>query len=344
MFTSQQIASLEAGKAQDLPADLVLRELPLPYPLYSDFLYTECWLPGLATLPELLEGLRLSTMDIEGGMGPYYHSPLAERLPKTRALLAHRMPFIREFSDYLLQRERRQMYTAVGWLTYLTEQIHLAQAEDLDFFLTEIAATLQQRLVIRTETCAYQITELEFYYHSRLHPDPYVHRGTEQLQPLQWYFNQATSLDLTFGNRETNSYGGILLRGLQRISSAVEEPVHATHPYHIGPQVLTRALIASWGSAMSQHTSRLYIEETPAPGMATSATWRTERVGLVYRPEQEDEAQPYLHRPYRFIVDEGYVSKLPHKESICKHQYQQMPQKMDEATVRRVLGYKPGWL
>ncbi|GAB3307844.1 hypothetical protein GCM10027348_39240 [Hymenobacter tenuis] len=49
-----------------------------------------------------------------------------------RALPAQRVPL---FSVYLLQRERRQMYHPVGWLNYLTQQLYLAQPEDLDFFL-----------------------------------------------------------------------------------------------------------------------------------------------------------------------------------------------------------------
>jgi hypothetical protein len=248
MFSSQQIALLESGKAQGLPAERVLPESGLPSSSYSYFLYNACWLTNQATLPELLEGLRVSVTEIEGGIGPYYHSPLAERLPKTRTLIAQQVPFISDFSAYLLEQERRQMPNAVGWLTYLTAQIHQAQPEDLDFFLTEIATTLQQRLVIRTESRAYQITELEFYYHSRQHPDPYVHRSAEQLKHLHWYFNQANSLDLTFGDRDTNSYGGILLRGLQIIHAPLLEEFHATYPYHIGPQVVTRALVASWGS------------------------------------------------------------------------------------------------
>ncbi len=207
----------------------------------------------------------------------------------------------------------------------------------MDYFFAEIAATLQHQLIVRTETKTYRITELEFYYHSRHHPDPYVHKGPEQLKHLHWYFNQATSLDLTFGDADTNSYGGILLRGLQLLNTATTDELTPSYPYLMGPQLLTRALFASWGSALHGATY-LGLEDNPYPTAAPATGWRTARVGLSLRPDEEDPAQPYLSRPYRFLADEGYLSHLKNKENICRQQH------MDAETVRRILGYKPGWL
>jgi hypothetical protein len=202
------------------------------------------------------------------------------RLTIILVLLARQVPFIQAFSAYLLQRARRQMGSAVGWLDYLTQQLHEAQPEDLDLLLTQIAATGQQQLVIRIESGAYQITEQEFYYHGRQYTNPYLHQGDEQLKRLHWHFNQATSLGLTFGNRETTSYGGILLRGLLAISSPLPKEFQATHPCHIGPQVLNRARVASWGSAIRAGTSRLHLEESPVPGTSSRPASRKARVGL----------------------------------------------------------------
>jgi hypothetical protein len=86
------------------------------------------------------------------------------------------------------------------------------------------------------------------------------------------------------------------------------------------------------------------LEEGTAFDMLSVPTWRTARVGLSHQPAAEDEARPYSSRPYRFIVDEGYLSKLPYKENICKQQFLATPQAMDAATIRHVLGYKPAWL
>jgi hypothetical protein len=243
-------------------------------------LYDACWLTDRASLPELLDGLRVANSPALGGfICQYYHTALAGRLPKTRYLIEQQVPFAAEFSEYLLAIDRRNHGRPKEWLHHLTQQIHEAQPEDVDYFFTEMAATLQHQLVVRTESKTFRITELEFYYHSRNHPDPYVHKGAEQLKHLHWYFNQATSLDLTFGDRDTNSYGGILLRGLQLLSTDPADEVTPAYPYLMGPQLLTRALVASWGSALHGATY-LGLDENPAPTEIPASAWRTARVGL----------------------------------------------------------------
>jgi hypothetical protein len=333
MFSTRQIEVLENGKATGLPASRVITEAELPSSAYTYFLYDEGWLKNQATLPELLEGLRMASLPGLGNeLCHYTHAAVARRLAETRSLLQKRVPMIAEFNDYLLLNERRDCGRALNWLSHLTHQIHEAQPEDLDFFFTEIASTLQNEVVIRTETGAFRITELEFYYHNRHHPDPYVHRGPDQLKHLHWYFNQATSLDLTFGDPDTNSYGGILLRGLQQLM-----PADTATSYISGPQLATRALVASWGSALHGATY-LGLEDNPHPFEPSESPWRTARIGLALRPDEEDPTTPYISRPYRYIAGEGYLARLPNKEKIC----QQLGLPAD--TIRRILGYKPGWL
>ena len=333
MFSTRQIEALENGKATGLPASRVITEAELPTSNYTYFLYDECWLKDQATLPELLEGLRVANLpDLGGEICHYYHTGLAKRLPKTRFLLDNRVPFLAEFSEHLLLNERRDHGRPLDWLNYLTRQIHEALPEDLNFFFTELANTLQNEVIIRTETSAFRITELEFYYHNRDHPDPYVHRGPDQLKHLHWYFNQATSLDLTFGDPDTSSYGGILLRGLQQLT-----PSDSATPYISGPQLATRALVASWGSAIHGATY-LGLDNNPTPFEPSESPWRTARIGLALKPDEEDSATPYISRPYRYIAGEGYLARLPNKEKIC----QQLGLPAD--TIRRILGYKPGWL
>jgi hypothetical protein len=333
MFSTRQIEALENGKAVGLPASRVLSEAELPSSTYTCFLYDECWLTSQATLPELLEGLRLASLpDLGNELCYYSHFTLAKRLAETRSLLQRQVPFLAEFNEYLLLKERRDCGRACHWLGRLTREIHEAQPEDLDFFFTEIANTLQNEVIIRTETSKFRIAELEFYYHSRHHPDPYVHRGPDQLKHLHWYFNKAASLDLTFGDPDTNSYGGILLRGLQQLL-----PADVATPFVSGPQLATRALVASWGSALNGAT-RLGLENNPSPFEPSEKPRRTARIGLVLRPDEEDDAAPYISRPYRYIAGDCYLAQLTNKEKIC----QQLGLPAD--TVRHILGYKPGWL
>lgn len=335
MFNPHQMALLRAGKAAGTSSFDVLVEAQLPTNEYTCFLYDECWLENPATLDKIAQGFRVSQSG-EVAIGPYYHSLLAQRLPITRALIAQGVPFIVEFSDYLLKIERRNCSRPLDWLAFLTRQIHLAASEDIDYFFAEIANTLQNQLVIATESAMFRLNEIEFYYHGRNHPDPYVHKGAEQLKHLHWYFNQAGGLDLTFGDPDTGSYGGILLRGIQQLNTAGGIPAE-TDAYTLGPQLTMRALVASWGSAI-KGAACLGLQQTPLPFQPSATPWRTARVGLVVRPDMEDQTAPFISRPYRFLVDEGYLARLTGKEKICQELG------LAPAVVLRVLGYKPKWL
>jgi hypothetical protein len=73
----------------------------------------------------------------------------------------------------------------------------------------------------------YEIKEVEFYYLSESHDDPYVHKNERQGKFGSWYFHRLISfedykhprrgLDLTFGNKEKKIYGGILIRAIKPI-------------------------------------------------------------------------------------------------------------------------------
>ena len=336
MFLPNQIDALQAGKATNAPAIRTLAQAELPASLYASFVYDEYWLTGRATLDELVATLETASSDLGGPLCYFPHTTLAGRLAQTREFVAQRVPFIAEYGQHLTNRESRR---PMEWLAYLTREIHKAEPEDIDYFLTEIAATLQHRIVVRTESKTFRITELEFYYHSRSHPDPYVHKGVEQRKHLHWYFNQASSLDLTLGDQETNSFGGIGLRGLELQDStqtSYNTDAADALKYVSGPQLALRALISSWGSAMLGETC-LRLEENADPTAPTRVPWRTQRVGLK-QLAKDDTEQSYLARPYRFIAGEGYLKQLDNKEAICRQQ------NMDADTIRRILGYKPNWL
>ncbi len=333
-FSSQQIQILQDGKDRQISAHQVLAQAQMPVSAYTEFLYQEGWLTGLVTLANLLEALRLAQPT---ELGPLLenHSvaDLSNQLVITSELVGRGLPLAQQFSSYRIARDRNSSDSPLAWLIYLTRQINHARPEDLDVFFVELATTLQNSLLLRAGSSLFRLTELEIYYHSptQEHPDPYVHQGEEQLQPLHWYFNQASSLDLTFGNSQTGSYGGILLRGAQRLA----HDGRPTDTYISGPILLTRALIACWGNALGGDT-RLVLEPHPQPTPAPFQPWRSARVGLRLHPDKpEHPTAPYLDRPYRFIADEGYLAQLKNKEKLC------FEFELDDTTTRRVLGYKP---
>ncbi|MCC3154588.1 hypothetical protein Q3A66_16355 [Hymenobacter sp. BT770] len=333
MFSTRQIQALEAGKAANSPAIRTLAQAELPASVYASFVYNEYWLTGQATIDELLATLKAASSDLGGPLCYLPHKTLAGRTAQTRELLAQRVPFITEFGQHLTYLERG---SPLEWLAYLTQEIHKAEPEDVDYFFTEIAATLQHEIVIRTATADFRITELEIYYNGRNHPDPYVHKGPEQLKHLHWYFNKASSLDLTFGDQESNSFGGILLRGLEQLPlEPTSEPASAGL-YTSGPRNIVRTLVANWGSAL-YNSFHFGLANAPAPIPRPKQPWRTQRFGLVLRAD-DTSANPYFARPYRFLTNESYLKQLKNKEAICQEQ------QLDADTAYRILGYKPSWL
>lgn len=335
MLSTHQISTLQAAKAAGTPAVRALAAADLLTHAFFAFLYDERWSNDPATLAEIGQAVRLLQSD-DLQIWQYCHSELAQKMPLTRALVAAGVPFIADFADYLLEQERRNRRPQ-QWLDFLVRQVHMAAVEDLDFFFAEMAAVLQNRLVIQTGNAAFRITELEFYYHGRNHPDPYVHKGAEQLRHLHWYFNKATSLDLTFGDVDTGSHGGILLRGLEELGAEKGDSQSKTFPYTVGPQLALRALVASWGEAF-EGANCLRLQENPAPFEPSATPWHTARVGLNASTEAPGAADSYHARPYRFLAGKGYLKHLPNKEKNCRELA------LDPATIREILGYSPAWL
>jgi len=85
-----------------------------------------------------------------------------------------------------------------------------------------IAAELLNEISLSIAGEYHRITEVEFYYHDRLHPDPFTYRDLLQLTAEKWYFHRIGNsyrggtfkgLDITFG--DNNSFGGILIRSIE---------------------------------------------------------------------------------------------------------------------------------
>jgi hypothetical protein len=91
-------------------------------------------------------------------------------------------------------------------------------AETLDRDFERIANDLMNCWALAVNETHYRLTEIEFYCKSVLPDgpikDPYTHGHSEQLKSGTWYFH-GSGLDLTFGTEDF--YGGILIRGIQRL-------------------------------------------------------------------------------------------------------------------------------
>ena len=96
----------------------------------------------------------------------------------------------------------------------------------------EIAENLFNNFIIKTSYGDFRFEDIEFYFHSKYHPDYIAH--PRKSEPLIWYINDFGGIDINFKSEakkqtpndpwskycwdEESYYGGILIRQLKRIS------------------------------------------------------------------------------------------------------------------------------
>ncbi len=205
----------------------------------------------------------------------------------------------------------------------------LARPDDLDFaaWFERVARRLLFGCRLRANGVPLRIIEVEAYYHGPGHEDPFAHRDPVQLTPGRWYFHRTggqfrggsfKGLDLAFGDRTSNAYGGMLIRGVVLPDGRVID----------GPSLTVDHLLNLTGhptvSALdSKIAGRLgWVWESPlslvdVPGKVWGqAVARSLRVGLSLKKRKyvtDDPAFRFLFRPYRYLSEPVRTKKgKPH--------------------------------
>jgi hypothetical protein len=183
----------------------------------------------------------------------------------------------------------------------------------------------------------YRLVEVETYYHSEDHPDPFSHRDPIQLECGRWYFHRTggiyrsgsfKGLDVTFGDGA--AYGGILFRGFEtpegRLidgpSLLVDHLLKKTGNRTVASLDLSLANRLAWDEGGLLRLEMIDDESRP---VFTSA-----RVGLSFkRVRPMSENVRFLLSPYRFLTEPRRIAKgkallvLPlhragHQEAVIK--------------------------
>lgn len=160
----------------------------------------------------------------------------------------------------------------------------------------------------------HRLTEIELYYYSPEHPDTFTHRTSEQSTSGVWYFHRAgvngkykggtfKGLDISLGNG-SDSYGGILIRGLQNLQTGeiikgpcrvVDYILRVTNYSNI-ESLVTQGL----GGRDNMYITHplLCLKSTSEPVTNISPTTK-KRVGLTLK--RPDEHKPhFIDREYNF--------------------------------------------
>ena len=171
----------------------------------------------------------------------------------------------------------------------------------------------------------YRIIETEIYYNeSGDHNDPYVHKADEQLSSGKWYFN-GFGLDITFGDKEKNIHGGILIRGIKKLGEKEK--------YISGPSNVLKELFSSFQSVISDNNG-FTIKELPDEEIAKNEDkppYKSTRIGLT---KKDDE---YYEKEYRYLVDLSENHKFKDKEKVVRQLVSKDKIKKEE--VETILGY-----
>ena len=95
-------------------------------------------------------------------------------------------------------------------------QINNSNIETIEQSFHDIAHLLFNDYSINVNGHFYRLLDIEFYYFSEgKFEDPYIHMNELQKESGRWYFHES-GVDITFGAE--GSYGGILIRGIGRVS------------------------------------------------------------------------------------------------------------------------------
>jgi hypothetical protein len=174
----------------------------------------------------------------------------------------------------------------------IKEKLHVIDVVEIEENLNIVASKLMNEYQFVIGNNNYKFTEIEFYFHSKIHKheDTYCHKHDNQLNFNKWYFH-GSGLDLAFGNEERDNkekavYFGILIRGIKNISKG---------KYISGPLNVVQELFDKTGEITSKEI-RFYIEETET-SLPFEIPIKSTRINL---PKKDDV---YFDNKYRFLTD-----------------------------------------
>jgi 3-methyladenine DNA glycosylase Mpg len=164
----------------------------------------------------------------------------------------------------------------------------------------------------------HRLVEIELYYWSPAHPDPFTHRDPIQFHIGHWYFHRTHSvyrggsfkgLDLTFGDGDTS--GGVLIRGLEKPdgtlidgpSLCVDYLLDVTGATTVAELDRTIGKRLAWEKENPLFLKTTESREKPSP-------FRSPRVGLsLKRVTSHSDSTRYILRPYRYLTEPRRTKK-----------------------------------
>jgi hypothetical protein len=225
--------------------------------------------------------------------------------------------------------------------SFLERPEHVKGDDDFQAWFLDIALHLLNGCRLVAGGREHRLTEVECYYHSADHPDPFPHSDPIQHDRGLWYFHKTRGeyrggsfkgLDLTFGHGEAT--GGVLIRGVETPDGRLID----------GPSLTVDHLLKEAGYDTVQGIDRAirrrkaWEEGNPLqlvrlPALDAVPVYRSARVGLSLRRTWLKEGPRFVLKPYRFLTEPKRIRKG--KVLLILELYQQG---MSEEQIREVTG------
>jgi len=192
---------------------------------------------------------------------------------------------------------------------------------DFEKAFDELAIVLLRQIKIVTPISHFHLKEIEIYFYDKEnHPDPYTHKNKRQGEFGEWYFHRFTDIaaflnsnrngvDITFGNKATNLFGGILIRKIQNTE---------TNELIVGINKVARELIKNIGDENTNEIALglgqkvfdkdqiLHLEVDG--NNYSSPIYKTQRNGLSFK--DDELAKKYFKIPYCYYNHNLNISQI----------------------------------
>lgn len=234
----------------------------------------------------------------------------------------------------------------------------LRKREPLGDWFTRMAEQLLNGSRLLVGRQPYRLVEIEFYYWSKTHPDPFTHRNPIQFHIGHWYFHRThgayrggsfKGLDLTFGRRDAS--GGILIRGLETPDGQRID----------GPSLCVDHLLDATGAATVAELDRAIQKRLAwekgnplilemADSLENRPLFRSPRIGLMLKKvAARTEASRFVMRPYRYLTEPRRIKKgklhlvlALHAQGMDVEQIQRLTNSSHRAVERYIADFERG--
>jgi hypothetical protein len=177
----------------------------------------------------------------------------------------------------------------------------------------DIANKLLNESYLKINNVKYRLVEIEFYLRNNNHPDMYVHANPEQLLTYKYYFHRFGNgtykagtfkgMDIVFGNADSNTYFGILIRAILNTETDVliEGPCNVVNHILESYEYDTVSDLTENESVSIRKNSDNFILRSTTK-FDSENLYRGPRIGL-------SGNKTYVSDPYRYCIFQKRIKK-----------------------------------